>query len=348
VIGNNSNDPDTIKTEYKNIGYENAYGVNIFANVNIGKLTLNGGGDVYYSSLSNNNDYWLYKAENEGWVASGRLFGSYNLDKGWGFQFFSFVRGNQVQLQGTQGGMYMYGLSIRKEFNEKRGSIGLGAENFINRSLTIKSTTESPAISQDNIRVMNNFNVRINFSYRIGKMSMENRPRRSRRSINNDDLKEGGDMGAEGNMGNMQQTGGAGNMQQGQGQRPNMPTQNQTQTKPVEQQKVEAPADGTVYEATGTWNYTIDSPQGGTGVIVLKKGDDGKYTGTIKSERMREETPFTTVVVDGNNVTLSYNMTFGANTTTVEIKASFNNTDMSGTLAFGQMRTFNLAGKKAN
>jgi outer membrane receptor protein involved in Fe transport len=346
VIGNDPTDADTIRTQYANIGYENAYGMNIFANVNIGKLTLNGGGDVYYAKLSNNNDYWLYKAQNEGWVVSGRIFGSYNLDKGWGLQFFSFMRGNQVQLQGTQGGMYMYGLALRKEFNEKRGSIGLGTDNFFNRSLTIKSTTESPALSQENIRVMNNFNVRLTFSYRIGKMSMENRPRRSRRSINNDDLKEGGgDMGDMGG-GNQQQTSGAVNMNQG--ARPTMPMQNQAQTKPADQPKVEKPADGNVYEAAGTWNYTIDSPQGGGGVIALAKGADGKYTGTIKSERMREAATFSSVVVNGNDVTLSYTMTFGANSAVVEIKATINNNDMNGTLAFGQMRTFNLTGKRSN
>jgi outer membrane receptor protein involved in Fe transport len=348
VIGNDSSDPDTIRTQYANIGYENAYGMNIFANVNIGKLTLNGGGDVYYAKLDNNNDYWLYKAQNEGWVVSGRLFGSYNLNKGWGFQFFSFVRGNQVQLQGTQGSMYMYGLALRKEFNEKRGSIGIGTDNFLSRSLKIRSTTETPILSQDNLRIMNNFNVRLTFSYRIGKMSMENRPRRSRRSINNDDLKDGGvdvaDMGGN----DAQRPTGGGGAAMNQGARPNMPAQNQTQTKPADQTKPEKAANATIYEAAGTWNYTIDSPQGGGGVIVLSKGEDGKYSGTIKSERMREPATFATVAVNGNDVVLSYNMTFGANTATVEIKATINNNDMTGTLAFGQMRTFNLTGKRAN
>jgi hypothetical protein len=37
-------------------------------------------------------------------------------------------------------------------------------------------------------------NFKVNFSYRIGKLSMDQRPRR-RKSVNNDDLKEGGDGG---------------------------------------------------------------------------------------------------------------------------------------------------------
>jgi outer membrane receptor protein involved in Fe transport len=39
---------DTIvMTNYKNIGRESAYGMSIFANVSIGKLSLNGGTDFY-------------------------------------------------------------------------------------------------------------------------------------------------------------------------------------------------------------------------------------------------------------------------------------------------------------
>ena len=36
-----------------------------------------------------------------------------------------------------------------------------------------------------------NMNFKINFSYRIGKMSMDQKPRR-KKSVTNDDLKEGG------------------------------------------------------------------------------------------------------------------------------------------------------------
>lgn len=333
------------KTTYKNIGLENAVGGSIFANVTIGKLSLNGGGDIFYATLDNKNPDPTLHYSNEGWVMNGRVFGSYNLDKGWGIQFFSFVRGNQVNLQGTQGSFYMYSVAIRKEFNEKRGSVGIGAENFFTPSIKIKNTTEANGLIQNSVMTRNMLSFRINFSYRIGKMSMENRPRRSRRSISNDDLKEGGDMGG-GDMGGNQQTaptGGNMNM----GARPNMPMQ-QNQTKPAVQNKVEAPADGVVYEAAGTWNYTIDSPQPGTGVIVLKKGEDGKYTGTIKSERMREETALNNIVVNGNNITFSYTLSFNGNAVDVAVNATINNSDMNGTLAFGQFRTFNLTGKKAN
>lgn len=345
VIANNPNDADTVRTTYQNIGSENAYGASLFMSVNIGKLTLNGGGDMFYAMLDNNNPDPLYRASNEGWVLNGRIFGSYNLDKGWGLQFFSFGRGRQVQLQGTQGSFYMYSLAIRKEFNEKRGSVGIGFENFAQSNIKIKTSLESPVLTQRSTNIMYNSGVRVNFSYRIGKMSMENRPRRRARGINNDDLKEGdggdGGMGQQGGGG--QQQGGAPVQMQGGGQRP---AGQQQQPAPAQNPLPKAP-EGVVFESAGTWNFTIDSPQGGTGVIVIKKEND-VYSGTIKTERMPKETPFTSVVLKGNDITLNYSVTFGGNTVPVTIKSVINDKAMQGTMAMGEFRTFNLNAKKAD
>src|SRR5690606_24143288 len=88
---------DTIRTTFKNIGQENAYGLNFFVNIIAGKLTVNGGGDLYYLTLTNNDANPEFTASNEGWVISGRLFGNYQLKNDWAIQFFSFYRGRQVQ-----------------------------------------------------------------------------------------------------------------------------------------------------------------------------------------------------------------------------------------------------------
>jgi outer membrane receptor protein involved in Fe transport len=219
-----------IRTTYRNIGSENAYGLNLFFNVNINnKLSLNGGSDVYYAVLNNNlSDTSIFRASNEGWVASFRLFGNYTIKNGWGIQAFSFYRGRQVQLQGTQGGFGIYSLSLRKEFKNKKGSIGFGAENFFTRAFRIRSEVNSPIIAQRSVNELHNMNFKVTFSYRIGKMSFDNGPRR-RKSINNDDLKEGGDNGpGGGDMGQGQGQGmGQGRPQiQGQG-RPQVPGQGQ-------------------------------------------------------------------------------------------------------------------------
>jgi outer membrane receptor protein involved in Fe transport len=184
-----------ISTTYENIGQEQTVGANIFANVNINnKLSINGGFDLYYAMLDNGLTDPDFAASNQGFVISGRIFGNYTLPKNWQVQLFSFARGRQVQLQGTSGGFAVYGLSMNKQFAEKRGSVGFGVENFLAKEFVIRNEIITPTIVQNSLSATRNMNFKVNFSYRIGKLSMDQRPRR-RKSVNNDDLKDGGDGG---------------------------------------------------------------------------------------------------------------------------------------------------------
>ncbi|UOR07001.1 TonB-dependent receptor [Hymenobacter aerilatus] len=203
-------------TNFANIGQENAYGGSLFLNAKIGnKFTLNGGPDFYYATLRNNVPEPTYNASNEGFVISGRLFGTYNLSDNWSLQGFGFARGRQVQLQGYQSGFGVYSLSIRREFAEKRGSIGLGAENFFSPRIPIRTEFTSPLLVQNSENIPNRLNIKLNFSYRIGKLSVADARPRRRRSVNNDDLKEGGE-GADPSSTPAQQPAGGGG---GRGQR---------------------------------------------------------------------------------------------------------------------------------
>jgi hypothetical protein len=184
---------DTILTTYANLGKEDAYGFSVFTGLNISnKFSLNGGSDVYYAVLKNNDPLPQYNASNEGWVYNIRMFGNYKLDKGWGLQFFGFYRGRRVQLQGYQGGFGVYSLSVRKDLLNKKGSIGIGADNFFTPAMKIHNSTTSPLVESNSTNVLHNMNFKISFSYRIGKMTFD-APRRRKNSISNDDMKEAGD-----------------------------------------------------------------------------------------------------------------------------------------------------------
>jgi outer membrane receptor protein involved in Fe transport len=183
-----------ISTTYENIGQEQAVGLSMFANVNINnKFSLNGGIDTYYAMLDNNLTDPKFAASNEGFVVSGRLMGNYTLPKNWQAQLFTFARGNQVQLQGTSGGFAAYGLNLNKQFKEKRGSVGFGAENFLAKEFIIRNETITPTIVQNSTNAIRNLNFKVNFSYRIGKLSMDQGGPRRKKAVNNDDLKGGGD-----------------------------------------------------------------------------------------------------------------------------------------------------------
>jgi len=182
---------DTVKTTSANIGIENAYGMNINLNMNVSnKLMIGGGGDLAYMVLANNVADPLLNASNQGLQSNFRIFGNYNFGGGWGAQLFSFYRLNQIMLQGSQGGFGTYSLSLKKDFKNKKGSIGFGAENFLTNGMTIHSETKTPIITSVSNNVMRNLNFKINLSYRFGKMSFN--PTKKKKSVSNDDQKDGG------------------------------------------------------------------------------------------------------------------------------------------------------------
>jgi hypothetical protein len=322
-----------VRTKYANIGTEDAYGASIFANVNAGKLSLNGGIDTYYAVLNNNVDSIIFKAKNSGWVYNARLFGSYNLTKGWGFQFFTFYRGRQVQLQGTQGGFYVYSLALRKEFANKKGSVGVGAENFFYPRITIQNEQSSPILQQNITNVITNLNFKVTFSYRIGKMSFDT-PRGRKKSINNDDLKDEG--GGDGGMGGGTPSGGGGG---GRGQMPTGGGQRAPVAAPTAGTSTAATVDTVLYNPVGTWSYTVDSPQGGMGTFKIKKEGE-VYSGTIMSNRSNREIPLKEITFKQNELTMVYELSFGGNTATLQMKGTLAKDQFTGMLSVGQFGSF--------
>ena len=190
----------SIITTYQNIGVQRTYGTNIFFNTSFTpKWSVNGGLDGYYvymQGLTPDANGQSITITNSGISLGGRLMSQLQLNKGWSAQLFSFWRGPNPQLQGTMGGFYMYSLGVRKDLANKRGSIGLAAENFAGNGVTMRTNLNTPLLSQVSVNHLYNSNLKITFNYRIGKMTFEDTRRKSR-SVNNDDVK-GGEGGGEG------------------------------------------------------------------------------------------------------------------------------------------------------
>ncbi|MGE0771559.1 MAG: TonB-dependent receptor [Cyclobacteriaceae bacterium] len=335
---------DTLLTTFQNIGVENAYGMSINTNIMVGKkLMINGGTEVFYTTLTNNLADPNLTASNEGWVISGRLFGSYNLGKDWSAQFFSFARGRRVTLQGYQGGFGMYSLAFAKNLPNKRGSIGFGVENFLNPNITIKGETITKSLSptgeyvtlaQQSEVVRQNLNVKVTLSLRFGKIEGSNGggSRRSRRSISNDDLKMG-----EGGINDM------GGQEQG-GQAPGGFTPQRGGARPAAVPTGKADLSAVV-DATGTWDYTIESPQGGSGVLKINKEGE-TFTGTIMSSRNNKEVAIQNVKLTGNELTFDYETSFGPNTATILVKGIIKENAFEGSMTLGQFGSFPMKATK--
>ncbi len=237
-----TNEAGVITTTYGNIGDKQNYGANIFGNLTLFKIWQVGGGmDVYYVNLKNNSPDAALQSSNSGYVVSGRFRTGVTLKGGWGIQGGGFARGNEVQLQGSAGGFRMYDLGVKKDFKNKRGSVGLAMENFLSDALKMRTDLSSSTFNQVSTIYRYNRGFRINFSYRLGKMTFVETKARRRRSVNNDDQKSDGGGGNDGG-GQMQQaapavtpaiTPGAGGRPAGMGNRPQgQPGSNAPQTRP--------------------------------------------------------------------------------------------------------------------
>ncbi|MFC3810892.1 TonB-dependent receptor domain-containing protein [Lacihabitans lacunae] len=185
-----------IQTTYFNTGKEQTVGTNLFGNIFLNtNWTLNGGVDIYYRYLEGQQaglDGISKTISNQGFVISGRVMSTYKLKNGWAVQANGGMRGNRVNLLGSQGGMGMYSLGARKEFN-KKSSLGLSADNFFG-GMTMRSNLLSPQLKQNTTQYMYNSNVRVTFSYKIGNMKFVEK--KKTKGVSNDDvMSSGGDTG---------------------------------------------------------------------------------------------------------------------------------------------------------
>jgi outer membrane receptor protein involved in Fe transport len=200
-----------ILTTYENIGRQRSFGTNIFANLYLtDKWTVNGGVDVYYTFLEGQVTALNGTSEaikNNGINFGGRIMSQMQLNKDWSLQAFSFMRGRQVDLQGTRGGFGMYSIGMRKSFANKKGSFGFSAENFANRGWNVRTELESPQLTQVSNMLMLNRNFKVNVSYKFGKLTFSDSKPKTR-SVRNDDVMGGGGEGMGGDAGAAQSSGG--------------------------------------------------------------------------------------------------------------------------------------------
>ena len=185
---------DITRTTFANIGIDRRVGSNLSWNLNPTKDWRFGGGF--------NADYVYFSnrvISNQGMNYSFNLNTSYSFPKDWTAAFFGFASLPRVELQGTRGGFYFHTFSVRKDIKEKRGSIGLGIENPFTKSINIPSFIEDNSnplnyFIQEDIRRIYRRSIRVDFSYRFGKME-NNRQNIFRRNkgVNNDDQIQGDD-----------------------------------------------------------------------------------------------------------------------------------------------------------
>jgi len=179
--------PGVAYTTYQNIGKNATYGLSFSGNTKpVPKWNVGGSFNLNYITLrstTQNNSAMQYSVS----INSGYDFG-----KDLAVQFFGNYSSPRPSIQGKFSGYYYSSFSVRKQFWDKKASLSLGVDNPFAKAIKFTSDLESETFVQNTINQNYNRGVKLSFSYRFGKMEMNQQPRR-KKTIRNDDTKAGGD-----------------------------------------------------------------------------------------------------------------------------------------------------------
>ncbi|MEM6318981.1 MAG: TonB-dependent receptor [Bacteroidota bacterium] len=302
-----------IVTTFGNIGKERSLGTNVFANVNFSKKwTLNGGVNLRFSALEGQVtglDGTSVTESNSGWNYGGRISSQYKLNDNWTAQVFSIFRGPSIELQGNRGGFGVYAIGLNKNFKNKKGSFGIGFENFLTRGWRVRTELDGVLFNQTTDVLRVNRSVRINFNYRFGKMDFQ-RGRKKTRSVRNDDVMgddSGGGMGGGGmssGRGGGSRGGGRPSSSRGKSSKKSSQKGKGSKAKAGESTS-EAPIK--VIDFNGKWKGTAQTPMGAIDQTFTFNIVGSELAGTIATSRGTQELENGTV--DGNN--FSFEVSFG-------------------------------------
>ena len=176
LSGNNS------ITSYENIGENLSVGFNYYGSMKVGDANLRAGFNLYtYQTTSVDLGRVLFN-----W----NMGGNYDIGKGYKAETFGFFRPPNQTAQGYVPGFSMFSFGFKKDFNNKKGSIGL---RFVEPFKKYKSFETE--LEGNDFYIYSNRNtvfrsIGVSFKYTFGELKFD--VIKDRTNIRNDDIKDGG------------------------------------------------------------------------------------------------------------------------------------------------------------
>lgn len=174
-------------TTYQNLGDNQSVGLNFFTSANLfnRKLNLRGNFNLFtYDAAGQVNGVDISRS-----ALLFNCFGSatFSFKKGFKAEVFGFYRSPQQSLQGERASFTILSIGFKKEFANKRVSLGLSIIEPFHKHKSFPNELEG-----ENFVQRSNFTIPfrsfgLSFDYRFGKLNFNQRSRKS--SINNDDVK---------------------------------------------------------------------------------------------------------------------------------------------------------------
>ncbi|WP_300727875.1 outer membrane beta-barrel family protein [uncultured Bacteroides sp.] len=191
-----------METTYGNVGKTQQLRLSLWANWNPGNKTR-----ISLNMQGRYADYKSDKLDAHNYGFSGNLFGNIQQALPWDLKLSLYGGGGtpSINLQGKGNSFSFYGLSLSRSFlKEKRLNISLYGSNIFNKYQTYSSHKETETFRSWSSSKQYNLSYGMSISWRFGELKAQ--VKKTARSINNDDVKEGGSSG--GNSGGSSSAGG--------------------------------------------------------------------------------------------------------------------------------------------
>ena len=178
---------DTSITTYENIGNSDRYGINYYGSVKYKKVTFRGGFNLYSYNAKDNR---LSSIERSALLYNYNFGITINFKNNWKAEGFGFARSPSQTIQGTSTSFSMMSFGFKKEFKNKRGSVGIRIiEPFAKNGNKIWTTElNGSSFYQISERTTKFTSIGISFKYTFGKLNFKSNNKRSK--IKNDDVSE--------------------------------------------------------------------------------------------------------------------------------------------------------------
>ena len=175
------------ETTFENIGENQKIGFNYYGSITLKSINLRGGFNIFQYS-SNDIRFGNLKT----YLYNYNFGGTINLGNNYKFETWGWYSSPQQTIQGYSDSWSMMSFGVKKDFKNKRGSLGLRiVEPFLKNGEKIMRTDISGEnFEQNSERIIAMRSVGVSFSYTFGKLNFKNK--RVSSKIKNNDLMEGG------------------------------------------------------------------------------------------------------------------------------------------------------------
>ena len=172
---------------YENIGSSTNYGFNYFGSLRFDKFNIRTGFNLYqYNGTGEINNQKISLTSSL--LYSYNFGGSYNISDHWKAECWGFFRSPNQTIQGSSTSFSMMSFGVKKEFKNKRGSLGVRIiEPFKDKKIFL-TEINGVNFTQRSERIITFRSIGISFKYTFGKLNFKSSKKQS--GIKNDDVNE--------------------------------------------------------------------------------------------------------------------------------------------------------------